>query len=98
MTEATVRVRLSPEKGRVAKSRQVPDVVVDLVPNELHTTEPILSAVEKAFAKYAKHGMYCGLVKFPDDPEDGSGRGEVFIYCDRTDATLAKINVIPEKS
>ncbi|QLF84548.1 hypothetical protein SEA_RIE18_66 [Microbacterium phage Rie18] len=98
MTEASVRVRLSPEKGRVAKSRQVPDVVVDIKPNPLMTTEPILTAIEAAFAKYSKHGMYCGVVTWDDNPEDASGRGHTFIYCDRTDATLAKINIIPEKS
>lgn len=98
MTEASVRVRLSPEKGRVAKSRQVPDVVVDIKPNPLMTTEPILSAVEAAFAKYSKHGMYCGMVQLRTGPNDITDGGHVYIYCDRTDATLAKINIIPEKS
>lgn len=96
MTEATAPIvyRLSPARGRVAKARQVPDVLIpaeEIERPDEGTNHFLLEAIEHAFFRYAPHGAYAGLIDKIGDTE-----ARTFLYCDRTDQTIAKITITKE--
>jgi len=86
MSKPEEQLRLSPVKGRVGHSRQVPDKIVaieDLLGRFLN------DVVTEAFHKYTKHGSYSSPVghTFPQT---------VHLYCNTSDLKIATINITKE--